>query len=69
LFHRRALDLRARTSRKFGQGARRNGGERRFQNLSFLVVGERAGSKLVKAKLLGVKVLTEAEFKEMLEGN
>jgi hypothetical protein len=38
------------------------------KNLSYLVVGERAGSKLMKAKLLGVKVLTEAEFKVMLEG-
>jgi DNA ligase (NAD+) len=30
------------------------------------VAGEKAGSKLEKAKALGVKVLTEAEFKNML---
>ena len=34
--------------------------------LNFLIVGEKAGSKLQKAKELGVQVLTEAEFLAML---
>lgn len=38
------------------------------KNLDYLVAGEKAGSKTVKAGLLGVKVLSETEFKEMLEG-
>ena len=33
----------------------------------FLVAGEKAGSKLDKAKDLGVKILTEVEFKTLLE--
>ncbi|MDP9004996.1 MAG: NAD-dependent DNA ligase LigA [Verrucomicrobiota bacterium] len=33
---------------------------------SFLLAGEEAGSKLEKAKKLGVRVLDEAEFREML---
>ena len=37
------------------------------RTLDYLVAGEKAGSKLVKAKLLGVKVLSEAEFQAMLE--
>lgn len=32
----------------------------------YLIVGEKAGSKLAKAKELGIKVLTEAEFEKML---
>ena len=38
------------------------------KNLDYLVAGEKAGSKTVKAGLLGVKVLSETEFKEMLIG-
>ena len=38
------------------------------KNLDYLVAGNKAGSKLVKAKLLGVTVLTETEFQTMLEG-
>lgn len=34
----------------------------------FLVAGERAGSKLEKARSLGVPVLTETEFKAILDG-
>lgn len=34
----------------------------------FLVAGERAGSKLAKARELGIAVLTEAEFKAILDG-
>ncbi|WP_372721179.1 NAD-dependent DNA ligase LigA [Novipirellula sp.] len=33
----------------------------------FLVAGEKAGSKLAKAESLGVKVLTEADFKALIE--
>lgn len=35
----------------------------------YLIVGEKAGSKLDKAKSLGVKVLTEEEFEYMLALN
>ncbi|HEX9996861.1 MAG TPA: BRCT domain-containing protein [Abditibacterium sp.] len=38
------------------------------KGLNYLVAGERAGSKLIKAKLLGVKVISEADFKKLLEG-
>ena len=37
------------------------------RNTSFVVVGENAGSKAQKARDLGVPVLTEAEFKNMIE--
>ena len=33
---------------------------------NFVLAGEEAGSKLDKAKELGVKVIDEAEFKKML---
>ena len=32
----------------------------------YLIVGEKAGSKLAKAQELGVKILTEQEFEEMI---
>ncbi len=38
------------------------------KTLTYLVAGERAGSKLIKAKLLGVTVISEADFKKLLEG-
>ena len=34
----------------------------------YLIVGEKAGSKLVKAQELGVKTLSEAEFEDMVAG-
>ena len=34
----------------------------------YLVVGEDAGSKLDKARALGVRTLSEAEFVKMLQG-
>jgi len=34
----------------------------------YLIVGEKAGSKLAKAQQLGIKTLTEDEFEEMLAG-
>lgn len=36
------------------------------QGKRYLIVGEKAGSKLAKAQQLGVKTLTEQEFENML---
>lgn len=38
------------------------------KNTDFVVAGERAGSKLAKAQQLGVRVITEAEFQSLLDG-
>jgi hypothetical protein len=38
------------------------------KNTTYLVAGDRAGSKLAKAQQLGVSVLTEAQFQAMIEG-
>ena len=37
------------------------------KNTDILVVGENAGSKLEKAKTLGIKIITDKEFLEMLQ--
>ena len=36
------------------------------KSTDYLIVGEKAGSKLAKAQQLGVATLTEQEFEEML---
>ena len=36
------------------------------KNTNFVIAGEKAGSKLTKANELGIKVLSESEFEEML---
>ncbi|MEZ4156823.1 MAG: NAD-dependent DNA ligase LigA [Candidatus Paceibacterota bacterium] len=49
---------------------RKNGGQLSSaisKSTDFLVAGEKAGSKLSKAESLGVKVLSEAEFKTLLK--
>lgn len=38
------------------------------KNTDYLIVGEKAGSKLAKAQQLGVRTLTEQEFESMLAG-
>lgn len=38
------------------------------KNTDFLIVGEKAGSKLAKAQKLGVPTLTEEQFEAMLAG-
>ena len=37
------------------------------KNTDFILAGEEAGSKLDKAKELGIQILTENEFLEMLD--
>ena len=37
------------------------------KNLNYLVVGEKAGSKLEKAQKLGVQTLSEQEFLDLLK--
>ena len=36
------------------------------KNTDYLIVGEKAGSKLAKAHQLGVKTLTEQEFEDLI---
>ena len=35
------------------------------KNTDYVIVGEKAGSKLTKAKQLGITILTEQEFERM----
>ena len=37
-----------------------------FSNRAYLICGEKAGSKLTKAQALGIKILSEDEFLEMI---
>ena len=37
------------------------------KNTDYLVAGEKAGSKLLKAQEFGVKVISEREFEELLK--
>ena len=36
------------------------------RNTDYLICGERAGNKLAKARSLGVKIISEAEFLDMI---
>ena len=37
------------------------------KNTSYVLAGEAAGSKLIKAQNLGIKIINEDEFKQMLK--
>ncbi|HPB64415.1 MAG TPA: hypothetical protein PLD15_10665 [Mesotoga sp.] len=37
------------------------------RNTDYLLAGENAGSKEAKARSLGIKVITESEFEEMID--
>jgi DNA ligase (NAD+) len=55
---------------EFGELVRKYGGipaENVSKNVDYLVVGENPGSKLDKAKELGIKILSDKEFQEMLQ--
>ncbi len=43
-----------------------NAGSAVGKNTDFLILGEEAGSKLAKAKKLGIKILNETEFKKLI---
>ena len=48
-----------------------NGGETQSsvsKSTTLVLAGESAGSKLEKAQKLGIKIITEEEFKAMIEG-
>ncbi len=38
-------------------------------DLDYLIAGDKPGSKYEKAKNLGIKIISEAEFKQLLSGN
>lgn len=38
-------------------------------DLNYLIAGDKPGSKYEKAKKLGIKIISEAEFKQLLSGN
>ena len=38
------------------------------KNTSYLIAGDKAGSKLARAQQLGIPILTEAQFQAMIQG-